>query len=61
MKPDSKRWSSEWLGDGFGEVNENNRLHGRGIDIVNIGIIHIGYYENGYDGTGNYIHIDNDG
>jgi hypothetical protein len=45
----------------FGEVNENNELHGRGIRIWNDGTIHIGYFEDGYDSTDNYIWIDSSG
>jgi hypothetical protein len=33
--------------DGFGELDENNRLHGRGICILSNGDILIGYFENG--------------
>ncbi len=45
-------------GDVFGEVDENNRLHGRGIRIYNnAGNIYIGYYERGHLSTGNYIRI----
>ncbi len=40
----------------FGEVNEHNDLHGRGICICN-GTISIGYYENGELSTGHYITI----
>jgi hypothetical protein len=31
-------------GWGFGEVNEDNKLHGRGIRILIDGYIHIGYW-----------------
>ncbi len=48
-------------GDVFGEVNENNYLHGRGIEIENDVFIEIGYYENGRLSTGNYIYIHSDG
>jgi hypothetical protein len=41
----------------FGEVNEDNSLHGRGINISFIGTITIGYFENGDRSTGNYIWI----
>ncbi len=45
---------------GFGDVNEDNDLHGRGIQIWNGGI-HFGYYENGRDSTGHYIEINSVG
>ncbi len=40
----------------LGELNEVNRLHGRGIALWHTGNIAIGYYENG-DWTGNFIEI----
>ncbi len=45
----------------FGELNENNILHGRGIKIWNIGAICLGYQENGEWTTGNSIYIFSDG
>ncbi len=55
MRPNSKRWYSDWIGDGFGEVG-NNYLHGRGICIDKYGHIFIGRMEND-KWTGNYITI----
>ena len=40
----------------YGELHPNGRLHGRGINIYDNGII-IGYFENGGLSTGNYIYI----
>ena len=57
MQPNTLRYCDE-DGEQFGEVNEDNRLHGRGIYIDNDGTIDIGYFENG-DETGYY--IDSDG
>ncbi len=45
----------------FGEFNQDNDLHGRGIQIWNDGEIWIGYYEKGGLSTGNYIYIRYDG
>ncbi len=46
----------------FGELNENNRAHGRGIRILNDGFINIGYFEDGWLSTGsNCITIYDDG
>jgi hypothetical protein len=56
MQPNPLRWYSGYTGDGFGEFNENNVLHGRGIEINKYGDINIGYYENG-ESTGKYIAI----
>ncbi len=40
----------------FGEFNEENRLHGRGITIYDTRTIEIGYFgENGWLTTGNWI------
>ncbi len=44
----------------FGEINEDNVLHGRGIDINWTGIW-FGYFEDGELSTGNYILIWSDG
>ena len=47
---------------GFGEHNEANELHGKGIEINSFnGSIHIGYYNNGDDAPGNFIYIYYDG
>ncbi len=45
----------------FGEINEDNKLEGRGIKIWNDGFIGIGYYEDGWPSTGNFIIIYRDG
>ncbi len=45
----------------LGELNEVNKLHGRGIRIWNFGGITIGYFENDELSTGNYIDIYSDG
>ncbi len=47
-------------GWGFGEVNEDNKLHGRGIEMWN-GDIRIGYWQNGDLSTGHYIYIRSNG
>ena len=44
----------------FGEFNEDNKLHGRGISIWSHGAMTIGYAENG-PSTGNYIRIESNG
>ena len=40
-----------------GEMNAENKLHGRGIEISPYGIITIGYSNNGRSAPGNYIDI----
>ncbi len=62
MRPDtSNYWKDGLFGDTyFGEINKNNRT-GRGIKIWNDGFIYIGYFENGFVGTGHYIHIYSNG
>jgi hypothetical protein len=60
MQPNPLRYS-DYLDDGFGELKEKNRLHGRGIKIWNDGPIYIGYFEDGYLSTGNFINIYSDG
>ena len=44
----------------YGELNENDKPHGRGIRILNDGYIHIGYFEKDMESTGNYITIYSD-
>ena len=62
MQPNSQfNFCSADNGLDFGELNENNKLHGRGIYIHDDGEIWIGYYENGGYSTGNYINIFSDG
>ncbi len=56
MQPNSKFYKDEGDTLSFGELNENNRMQGRGIEIGNYGVITIGYFEDG-DYTGNYIRI----
>ncbi len=60
MQPSPLRYID---GDGarFGELNEDNELHGRGIYISNYGSIVIGYWENDDSSTGNYINIYSNG
>jgi hypothetical protein len=45
MQPNHLRYCGKYDRQ-FGEVNEDNRLHGRGIDIWSSGAICIGYFEN---------------
>jgi hypothetical protein len=45
----------------FGELNENNEAHGRGIRIYNCDHILIGYWKDGECATGHYISISPDG
>ncbi len=63
MQPNTLRYcdDDDELVDCFGEVNEDNRLHGRGVEIFKGGRIDIGYYEDGWLSTGNYIGIASDG
>ncbi len=60
MQPNPLRYCDK-LRIGFGEVNEDNRLQGRGIEIYTNGLIYIGYWQNGSLSTGNYITISKDG
>jgi hypothetical protein len=60
MQPNPLRYRSKYDGK-FGEVNEDNKLHGRSIHIWDDGDIRIGYYEDGNLSTGNYIHLLSDG
>ncbi len=60
MQPNPLRYS-DYLDDGFGEVDENNKLHGRGIQIWSDGPILIGLWENGVRSTGNCIYIRSSG
>ena len=43
----------------IGELNSDNKLHGRGILITLFGYIRIGYFNKGEDAPGNYITISN--
>ncbi len=45
----------------YGQLNADGKEHGRGIKILDLGTIHIGYFENGVWSTGNYIYIYPDG
>ena len=45
---------------GFGEVNADNKLNGRGILINPSGFIEIGYFDNGGYAPGNYLWIRSD-
>ena len=66
----SKEWLSlrplnhnkyESHGIQFGELNERNNLHGRGILITKLGTIRIGFYSDGKSAPGNYLSIWNNG
>ncbi len=59
MQPNPLRYYNKEGEEGadFGEVNENNMLHGRGIRLSNDGFIKIGYFEDGRLSTGHYIYI----
>ncbi len=61
MQPNSLRYKDYKVPCGFGEVNEDNDLHGRGIQIYWNGRIDIGYFKDGELSTGNYISIWSDG
>ncbi len=63
MRPDTSNYIKDlFLGETyFGELDEYNQAHGRGIKIWNDGTIQIGYFEDGYYSTGHYIHILSDG
>ncbi len=62
MRPDPTKYSENTYDyTYFGQFNESNRLHGKGILIWNRGDILIGYWKNGDLSTGNYIRIDSDG
>jgi len=45
----------------FGERNEANNLHGKGIIISSFGTIYICYWNNGRFAPGNYLYIESDG
>ena len=45
----------------FGEVDQYNNLHGRGICIQFDGNTGIGYFDNGNRAPGNFIHIKSGG
>ena len=65
MRPSASFYKEVPLEDGthcpyFGESNEDNIPHGRGIEIWNDGLIEIGYWKNGFH-TGNCIRIFSDG
>jgi len=45
----------------FGEHNDNDKLHGRGIYICSDGFIHIRYWDDGEYAPGNNLYIDSDG
>ncbi len=61
MQPSSKFYKDEGYALSFGELNENNKLHGRGIEICSNDAICIGYQENDKWITGHYIQIESDG
>ena len=52
LRPSGARYFKD---DNFGELNEENNLHGRGIDTD--GGIYIQHWNNGDYAPGNYIHI----
>ena len=45
----------------FGELNADNKMHGKAIEITSNGRIDIGYWNNGRYGIGPYIAIEKDG
>ena len=45
----------------IGELNIDNKLHGKGIYIYSNGYIRIQYFNNGHDAIGKYIQIWDDG
>ena len=55
-----KYTKSFFVGDHFGEHNENNVLHGRGIYIYSDVSINIHYWNNGAPAPGNFIEINED-
>ncbi len=59
MRPDTSNYFKDlFLGATyFGELNENNQAHGRGITIDKDGEIYIAYFKNGKVSTGHYIRI----
>ncbi len=57
MRPHAQFFKQDEDITDFGEFEED-RLHGRGIGIYDDGAIIIGYCENGFWSTGNYIQID---
>ena len=60
LRPSGVKYTEEW-GEYFGEFNENNEPHGRGIYIFSDGDIYIQYWNNGRSAPGNYLDIRNDG
>ena len=54
LRPSGKNYNDGWY---FGEFNENNERHGRGICIYPDGGISIGYWDDGYGGPGNNLTI----
>ncbi len=56
-----KYFKDQYDNDCIGEMNANNKLHGRGIRIWGDGGIHIGYWNDGDRAPGNYIKIYWDG
>ncbi len=55
MQPDPLRYYK--YGESFGELNEDNSLHGRGLRIWTNGQCQIGYFEDNFWSIGNYILI----
>ena len=56
MRPQAQFFNQKKDLTDFGEFEEN-RLNGRVIEIYNSGRIAIGYFENGWPSTGNYIEV----
>ncbi len=61
MRPGAQYYRDDFVNTLFGEFNNDNKLHGRGIEIWNDGFIVLGYHEIGRWSTGNYIRISKDG
>jgi hypothetical protein len=58
LRPSDAKYYYEGI---FGEFNEKNKLHGRGIRIDSYGDIFIGYFNKGWRAPGNFILIYKDG
>jgi hypothetical protein len=61
MQPDPRNFFANSYCLQFGELDENNYMHGRGIELRKNGDILIGFFENGGWSTGHYICIYSDG
>ena len=62
MRPDASNYFKDFINRTyFGELDESNEPHGRGIFIYNDGGIRIGYWWNDSWGTGGHIYTDKNG